>query len=487
MDTVSLQRPSHMPQKTRILIVSDSPLLPTGMAETTRVLFSALIENYREIYDVHQIGLFHCYAVCEPKWPVLPTQTTSAGGGGINFDVEDIYAQRTFPRVFADLQPDLVFAYNDPQKLLHICDHRRRHKYRLVVYVNFDGLPMTGSEGFRALFLADRVVTLSQFSRRVVQACAASHGRDSNLHPGNCSDAQWIYSPADTDRFRPVAAAEKEALRRYLLPSWAPRDAFVLGWVGRNQWRKQVWILYPTIHYIRTGMYWICHSCKNIDPLEWDPVESVFRWRGVAVGPNVGQARAETCLHCGLSPVTLARPLENALLWLHMARDDPDAAWSPTMLECQFDVRPGRDIHYTDHFAMKAALPPDAVPVLYQIWDALLYPSGGEGFGNPCWEAMASELPIIYTEYSGHAELVSSGQAGIPVGGQLQPEAFSGIWRMVADIGKLISAILQLYHDRTLRSQLGRNGRNFVLRYTPSMQAAKWHEMFSELVSRKQV
>src|SRR5439155_22909107 len=56
-----------MGRKIKILIVTDSAVLPTGMAETTRLVFGNLLEKYPETYDIHQIGWFHCYAVTENK------------------------------------------------------------------------------------------------------------------------------------------------------------------------------------------------------------------------------------------------------------------------------------------------------------------------------------------------------------------------------------------------------------------------------------
>jgi glycosyltransferase involved in cell wall biosynthesis len=102
----------------------------------------------------------------------------------------------------------------------------------------------------------------------------------------------------------------------------------------------------------------------------------------------------------------------------------------------------------------------------------------------PAWEAMCSGLPVVYTNYSSHAELLGQANAGLPVEGILQPEAQSGIWRMVADMPQAIEAVRKLYFNRDLGRQLGAKGRAFVQNYTPEIQAEKWHRMFQRLCGK---
>ncbi len=119
--------------------------------------------------------------------------------------------------------------------------------------------------------------------------------------------------------------------------------------------------------------------------------------------------------------------------------------------------------------------------MLYRIWDGLLFLSGGEGFGLPAWEAMCSALPVVYTNYSAHGEFLSRADAGLPVGGILQPEAKTCIWRMVADVPQAVEAVRKLYFDRALARRLGENGRSFAEQFAIETQVAAWHRTFGEL------
>ena len=119
--------------------------------------------------------------------------------------------------------------------------------------------------------------------------------------------------------------------------------------------------------------------------------------------------------------------------------------------------------------------------MLYRIWDGLLFLSGGEGFGLPAWEAMCSALPVVYTNYSAHGEFLTRADAGLPVGGILQPEAKTCIWRMVADVAQAVEAVQKLYFDRALALRLGENGRSFAGQFAIETQVDAWHRTFGEL------
>jgi len=462
-----------MAAKTKILIVADSPILPSGYAETTRLIFLNLLSKYPDQYEIHQLGLFQCYAVTTPQWPVYPTLTFKNKQGKLDFMPEDKYGQKTFFQVLARVKPDIVFAFNYPHMFLYLCRPPKERRYRLVLYINFDGVPTTPDYG-PPLDNADLVFTKSEFSMGVASRCLPALAREK---------LGYRYSPADVKRFSPIPAETRSQMRLDLFPSWMPKDAFVLGWIGRNQWRKQVWVLYKVLHYLRTGDYLLCQSCQRVSLLDWDPT----RQADPDLAPLVRESRLgnnyENCSHCGSSAVERAKPLNDLFLWCHMAEENENA-WSPRFLEEQFGLRRDRDIYYTPDHGLKSALAPDDVPILYRIWDGFLYLSGGEGFGLPAWEAMCSALPVVYTNYSAHGEFLTRGKAGIPVGGILQPEEKSCIWRMVADVPQAIEAVRRLYFDRVFARELGANGRSFVEQYGVDTQAEAWHRTFQQVMQR---
>lgn len=448
----------------RILIVTDSVVIATGMAETTRLIFTGLSDLFPGDYQIEQIGLNHYYAVCEPKWKIYPTLTTQIAGQTV-WDPNDRYGYETFKAVLPLSKPDLVFAFNDPQHLEPLCRLSPR-TYKLVLYLNYDGVPFFYHN--TGLSLADKIVSMSEFAIKIFR----------QTHPiVHKSQTEYIYSPSDTDRFSVPSQNERAGVRDCLMPKDIDRAAFVIGWVGRNQWRKQVWILYKIIRYLRTGGYLLCAHCQKVTLLELDPMDQSF----VEVTTFRSKGR-NICRYCHNDSARDAKPLKDIVLWLHMSQDECESTWPTKGLELTYGLKPGEDVIYTEGLTADKKLPPDQTPLLYKVWDMMLFLSGGEGFGIPVWEAMSSGLPIVYTNYSSHAELVNNAGAGIPVGGVLQPEASNCVWRMVADIPEAIEAILHLYSNPLLRTRYGQKGACYTQRFSVKKQVERWDSIFKSLV-----
>jgi hypothetical protein len=159
---------------------------------------------------------------------------------------EDALGEQTVPGVAEHLRPDILFVFNDPQNLVHLCVPARQRRHKLLLYINYDGIPLPPIHG-PALNQADRIITMCDFSKQVVLSCLPA------VRPDKLDS---LYSPAGIKRFSPRPVVEGAEGRRELLPEWMPPDSYVLGWVGRNQWRKQGWLPYQLIHHLRTGDYW---------------------------------------------------------------------------------------------------------------------------------------------------------------------------------------------------------------------------------------
>lgn len=89
------------------------------------------------------------------------------------------------------------------------------------------------------------------------------------------------------------------------------------------------------------------------------------------------------------------------------------------------------------------------VPQYISLMDLLcLVPNKNEGFSNAILEAMAMQKPVIATDVGGNAEAVEDGQTGILI----PPN----------DSKRLVEAILKLYTDIDLRTQMGDKGRRRI-------------------------
>lgn len=369
-------------KKTVILINTDSACLHSGLAETTRGIFIPLLERYRDKYEIHQCGWFHLAAREQVPWPIYPTKINQTPQGP-QIDNEDRYGKTTLPGLIEKIKPDIVFGYGDLWTFDHILDSPVRNQFRLVIYYTVDGQPYFGhleKDGSttwgKALARADKIVTLSHFGKDTLLDCCPEI-RD--------KDISVRYHPLDLSRFPPRSREQILDIRSKLLPKSMSSNSFLCGWLGRNQFRKQNYKLWELQHYMVYGDYIECKDCNRISIKEWN--HSGRRTKD----PNTGK-RTDVltlydqgydysyCWHCKSSNIQDGQPDPDFYLWLHMSKNDP--GYNPDLHERMW-MTTHRSIYTTNTNGL-VGISREDVAALLSCWDVMYYPSGGEGYGNPC-------------------------------------------------------------------------------------------------------
>jgi glycosyltransferase involved in cell wall biosynthesis len=93
-------------------------------------------------------------------------------------------------------------------------------------------------------------------------------------------------------------------------------------------------------------------------------------------------------------------------------------------------------------------VPGEQMPAYYSLADVYVSPSLLEGFGLPLAEALACETPVVTTNAGAAAEVIGPGGVLVPPG----------------DPVALANAVSSLLKDDTLRRELGKKGREFIIR-----------------------
>jgi len=459
--------------KIKILIVTDSPGIHSGLAETTRNIFIPLIKKYPDKYELHQLGFFH-FAPREPlHWPVYQTKLAQTPQG-LQPDMNDKWGEQSFHEVVQKVAPDIVFGYGDMWHFDHILNSPMRNTYRMAAYYTIDGQPYYGhlhadgtSDWGKKLSKADRLVVLSHFGAKTLKkSCAELKNKNIDVR----------YHPLDMGRFRPLSDQEKIEVRKSMLPPAVDPSSFIIGWMGRNQFRKQNFKLWETLHYLVYGDYIECKNCKRITPKEWDHSARATQSSEDLTMYDKGY-KYDHCWHCKSPDVIPGKPLNDVFMWLHMPKNDP--GYNSDLHERLWNV--GNKCIYTSANDGRANSLKQ-VATIQASWDVMFYPSGGEGFGNPPFETMASAVPIVYSDYSSHAEFCKFG--GLPVRVTYQPEIHHGIMRSAIDTGHAIEQLLKLYRDRKLAKTLGARGRAFVSQFDCAVMAPTWDSIFTEMMQQ---
>jgi len=461
--------------KTKLLLVTDSARIHTGLAETTRLIFKDLLNRYPDQYEIEQLGWFNFTQVEQVPWNIHTTNVTPKPGGVMEVDNEDRYGQRTFESVLAKVNPDIVWSFGDLWCFDHMLNSPNRNKFRLVVYYTIDGAPYFGSsitpgkssEWGTKLVKADRIAVCTEFGDKVLHdSCPELKNRKIDV----------MYHPMDATRFKSFTPEEKLAKRKALYGSQVPVSAFILGWIGRNQFRKQNHKMWEVMHYVKHGDYIECKDCERITIKEWN-WSSMEPHKGATYRYEAGYD-FKSCWYCKSKNIEQGQPLHDAYLWQHMPKTDP--GYNPGLHARMWDVEDR--VIQTGSSDGARGLPPEVVAELMGSWDAMLYLSGGEGFGIPAFESLMSGVPVIYSNYSSHADFCKHG--GLPVRCDFIPELAFGIHRAIADTGDAVRQILWAYRNRQELYLKGQMGRQFALSKNVTVVADQWHKLFQEMMAK---
>jgi glycosyltransferase involved in cell wall biosynthesis len=145
-------------------------------------------------------------------------------------------------------------------------------------------------------------------------------------------------------------------------------------------------------------------------------------------------------------------------------------------------------------------LPDSDVPLLYSAADVFISPSDNlqETFGQTVIEAMASELPVICSDWDGYRDLVVDGKTGylIPTYWQECDSVicdYSGLWEpsvthfylsqtVTVDVDRMAAALRELISSAELRASMGAEGRRRTLElYDWSIVIRSYVDVWGEL------
>ena len=132
--------------------------------------------------------------------------------------------------------------------------------------------------------------------------------------------------------------------------------------------------------------------------------------------------------------------------------------------------------------------PDDAIPSLYEMANAFVMPTTGEGFGLPLLEAIATGLPVVTTRYSGQLDFLNEKSAyfcrhtfeTVPMSDG------TPFYAACADVGSLAKAMLEVikdYDTALLKAEFG--SRNVHENFTwanagrqiiKNIERMKWEE-----------
>jgi glycosyltransferase involved in cell wall biosynthesis len=367
----------------RIFYVGDSPTVTTGFGQVSKSILGRL-QNLG--HEVHVMGINMYgdpYDRNEFPYDIWPCDKGP---------IELVYGYSKMWYLARKIRPDIIFFLNDPWVIEKYLEHKPRDfndaYIKYIAYYPIDAGPLKPQWAEMLTDKFDAQVCYSHYAESVITE--ANGKRPKNLHQ--------IYHGVDTKNFFPIPQQEaRQALG-------LPLDAFIVGMVARNQYRKRFDILMKAF-----------------------------------------------------SEFSKDKP--NAKLYIHTALQD--VGFDILDLSRQFNLKD--KLILTEGLNLPEGVPTYMLNMIYNSFDVNALISLGDGFGLPVAESMAVGCPQIVSDHSCLRELVE-GHGGLTVKTSAWILNVSGIntWGGVSDVDDLVVKLNTIYNSHDLRLKLTADAYNYI-------------------------
>jgi glycosyltransferase involved in cell wall biosynthesis len=367
----------------KILYTGDSPTVDTGFGIVSKNILKRL---HAMGHEITVLGVNHYGEPYDQE--VYPYMIYPCDKGQ---STEQVFGIHKLWAIQDKLKADIIFFLNDPWIIDSYLKAREGRTYpytKMVGYYPTDGGPIKPS-WMKSLNELDSQVCYSKYAESVVENSNGGK-RPSNLHQ--------VYHGVDTEIFRPVSQVESRLKLRL------PPDAFIVGMVARNQFRKRFDLLM--------------------------------------------QAFSE-----------FAKDKPEAKLYLHTAIKD--IGFDIQDMSNQFQLKD--KLILTEDIQPAHGVPAEVLNIIYNTFDVNCLISLGDGFGLPVAESMATGCPQLVSGHSCLRELVE-GHGGLTVKTAAWIMHTQGIntWGGVSDVEDIKMKLEILYRNKELRMRLAKEGYDFI-------------------------
>ena len=239
----------------RILIMTDSFHLPTGMGRVGRELAMGL---QRRGHEIGYIGWFHP--------PEIPANQPA--GMRCWFTNNSHYGSDILDNIVNKFQPDILLTVGDFWWLWYINDPnvcRLRRHFQWCSYIPVDGEPIGGGLPPGIIGTVEDIdipVAYTDYAKRAVLKSTQDRETRNRI--------RVIYHGVDTETFKPLNPAERRRLR----DQFGIGDKFLFLTVSRNQSRKNIpelfraWKIFSELPETKERVQFWPHMYFN-DPMGW--------------------------------------------------------------------------------------------------------------------------------------------------------------------------------------------------------------------------
>ncbi len=450
----------------RLLLSSFSAACNGSYGIVTREIFKRVHEIDPDI-EILQHGWLHNTPLEEVPWEIVPTDNRVERNPD-GSPAPDSYGERTLQPVLERFRPHLLWQLGDPWMGMNVSFMKPQYGYRFIYYIPVDSEPYSPQWNER-FAMADEAIAMSDYGVGVLKGNPTFRDMDVKSIPLGVDMTTFYRHPKKDIQAKRLAFSEGAI----------DHSKKVLGWIGRDQPRKQVWQIYELLYYLRSGHWILCKNCGRIIPMEFDPVARQPRDSDKLKMFDRGY-KYDHCYYCKSKDVIKGVPRDDIVMWSHM-HNQPETGWN---LEELLDMYRVRDVVYDPSANVgDGEVSPEDMNWLYNCMDLFIYPTGGEGFGMPMLEAMATGTPCVYADYSAYTDWAVGEAVKIRL---FQPELRTQRVRAIVDMGDMIRKTLLMLNDHSRRNITSKRGIKVASKFDWDTIARKWVRVLADVKNRDQ-
>jgi len=307
-------------------------------------------------------------------------------------DNKDYFGESQARTIIQLWKPDIVFTLGDVYMNNWIKDIPERKEFIHIGYFPIDGTPFP-KNWIPVIEDMDYPIVYSQFAYDLI----------SKVMPNK--KIKLIMHGVDTNIYKPLGKEEIKFFKK----KNDINGRFIVGNVGRNQWRKNI--------------------------------------------PALFKAFAD-----------FSRNKPDAILYYHGAI--VDIGWN--ILDLIDKNSLSGKVLYPAILRPNQGLPEEELNMIYNMMDLFCMPTLGEGFGLPILESQSSGTPVLVTDYSACTELTQGEDELIKVRQLYTPivkERDVIIDYALVDHDDMVEKMNKFYFNRNLLDKYGKLGREFALKH----------------------
>lgn len=390
----------------KILLYGDYFQDASGFAKEFRDIIPTFLKKGHE---VRQVALKYDGLTTKNEIFCYPTMMGGAGGH---------FAPEVLRRAILDFEPDIILSIGDYFSLpflVPVISRPYKKPFKFIHWGVVDGEPIDRKATHASTWVHHHIIH-SKFGKKALEKSLSVY---LNYHKE--LDADVIYPAVDPKVYKPIK--DVDALRK----KYGLQDKFVVLFLSRNQYRKNVPVLMEAVKKIKKVIPQITllvHSIPTVSP------------EGLPEGYD----------------------LDGIAKYLEIENNVAAITSKGTIV-----------------------LPPELINIAYNLSDVVCVPTMGEGFGLFLTEAMAVGKPNVCTDCSSITELLSDNRGYL-----VKPAAhvFNGGTTKHAIINSedLANALFTVHNDKNLREKYINNGKKFVKELTPDKVANRLLDIFHKVV-----